>query len=72
LRGGLTVEKVVSRPHAIGSEALAPEAKERLRAVAAMPDDQINLSDPDAPEVVDWSGAVRGRSHKRADHQRPA
>jgi uncharacterized protein (DUF4415 family) len=26
-----------------------------------LPDDQINPSDPDAPEVKDWSGAVRGR-----------
>jgi uncharacterized protein (DUF4415 family) len=33
----------------------------RLLAAAALPDDQIDLTDPDAPEVVDWSGTVRGR-----------
>ena len=29
-----------------------------------MPDSQIDTTDPDAPEVVDWSGAVRGRFYK--------
>lgn len=37
---------------------------ERLRAVAAMPEDQIDTSDPDAPEVLDWSNAVRGRFYR--------
>jgi uncharacterized protein (DUF4415 family) len=45
-------------------EELDPESLARLRAAAALPDDQINLSDPDAPEVLDWSGAVRGRFYK--------
>jgi uncharacterized protein (DUF4415 family) len=36
----------------------------RLRAVAAMPEDEINTSDPDAPEVLDWSDAVRGRFYR--------
>jgi uncharacterized protein (DUF4415 family) len=45
-------------------EELDPESLARLRAVAGLPDDQINLSDPDAPEVLDWSGAVRGRFYK--------
>ena len=36
----------------------------RVNAVATLPDDQIDLTDPDAPEVRDWSGAVRGRFHK--------
>jgi uncharacterized protein (DUF4415 family) len=37
---------------------------ERLRAVAAMPEDQIDTSDPDAPEVLDWSIAIRGRFYR--------
>lgn len=36
----------------------------RLAAVAALSDAEINLSDPDAPEVTDWSGAVRGKFYK--------
>ena len=47
-------------------EDLDPESLARLRAVAALPDDQINLSDPDAPETLDWSRAVRGRFYKSA------
>ena len=43
---------------------LSPETLARLKAVADMPDDAIDLSDPDAPEVRDWSGAVRGRFHR--------
>jgi uncharacterized protein (DUF4415 family) len=45
-------------------EDLDQETQARLRAVAALPDDQINLSDPDAPETLDWTGAVRGRFYK--------
>ena len=29
-----------------------------------MPDSQIDTTDPDAPEVMDWSGAVRGRFYR--------
>jgi uncharacterized protein (DUF4415 family) len=45
-------------------EDLDPETRARLLAVAALPDDQINLTDPDAPETLDWTGAVRGRFYK--------
>ena len=45
-------------------EDLDPEIQARLLAVAALPDDQINLSDSEAPETLDWSGAVRGRFYK--------
>src|SRR3546814_5122935 len=31
-----------------------------LAQAAALPEDQIDTSDPDAPERIDWSGAVRG------------
>ena len=29
-----------------------------------MPDDEINLSDPNAPELADWSNAVRGNFYR--------
>lgn len=29
-----------------------------------MPEDQIDTSDPDASEVLDWSNAVRGRFYR--------
>jgi uncharacterized protein (DUF4415 family) len=43
---------------------LDPESRARLLAIAALPDDQIDLSDPDTPETLDWTGAVRGRFYK--------
>ncbi len=45
---------------------MSPELLAQLRAVAALPDEQIDTTDPDAPEVVDWTGAVRGRLHRPA------
>lgn len=41
-----------------------PDVKAQLRAAAALPDEQINTADPDAPEVSDWAGAVRGRFYR--------
>jgi len=41
-----------------------PAQPERLAAVADMPEGQINTSDPDAPEVIDWSNATRGRFYR--------
>ena len=38
---------------------LTPEELNALAAVAGLSDDQIDTSDPDAPEVTDWSQAVR-------------
>jgi hypothetical protein len=40
------------------------QAKEELRAMAAMPDDQIDTTD--APELADWSGAQRGLFYRPA------
>ena len=40
------------------SRRLTPKQRAELDALAAMPDEQIDLSD--APEAVDWSGAKRG------------
>jgi uncharacterized protein (DUF4415 family) len=45
-------------------DEIDPASLARLRAAALLPDDQIDLSDPDAPEVRDWTGAVRGRFYK--------
>jgi uncharacterized protein (DUF4415 family) len=36
----------------------------RLKRAAALPDEAINTRDPDAPEVADWAGAVRGRFYR--------
>jgi uncharacterized protein (DUF4415 family) len=37
---------------------ISREQRDRLDRLAAMPDDRIDTSD--IPEVLDWSGAVRG------------
>ena len=39
---------------------------EGLSAVQAMTDDEIDMSDPDAPETLDWSGSERGKFYKLA------
>ena len=49
------------------SKGLTPEIKEQLDALAAMPDDTIDLSD--MPEVTDWSNAVRGRFYRPVKQQ---
>ena len=43
---------------------IPPDLLAQLHAVAAMPDEDICLDDPDAPEVLDWTGAVRGRFYR--------
>jgi uncharacterized protein (DUF4415 family) len=58
------MKAATSKPRPMALEKLDRESRGRLRAAAAVPDDQINLSDPDAPEVRDWTGAVRGRFYK--------
>ena len=45
-------------------EAISSELRAALEAAAAMPDDEIDTSDPDAPEVLDWTDAVRGHFYK--------
>lgn len=50
--------------------AVSPEVLERLQAVAELPEDQIDTGDPDAPEVRDWSGAVRGRFYRPVKRQK--
>jgi len=48
----------------IAPGTLDPETLARMSAVADTPDDQIDLTDPDAPEVTDWTGAARGRLYR--------
>ncbi len=48
----------------VGS-TLSSEVLRELETFAAHPDDQIDTSDPDAPEVLDWSGATRGRFYRK-------
>jgi uncharacterized protein (DUF4415 family) len=48
---------------------LTKKEQAALAEAAAMPDDQIDLTDPDAPEVVDWSKAVRGRLFRPVKRQ---
>lgn len=45
-------------------DAMDPAQRRRLEAAAALPEAQINTADPDAPEVTDWSNAVRGRFYR--------
>jgi uncharacterized protein (DUF4415 family) len=49
------------------SKGLTPELKAQLEALAAMPDDTIDLSD--MPEVTDWSGWVRGKFYRPVKKQ---
>jgi uncharacterized protein (DUF4415 family) len=63
--------KITKKAH---SEALAAiwnslpaDQRARIEAVAAMPEDQINTDD--IPEVLDWSGAVRGKFYRPLKRQ---
>ena len=37
---------------------LPPDVQAQIRALEALPDDQIDTTD--APEIIDWSDAKRG------------
>src|SRR3546814_5127252 len=52
----------------MGRKLTKAEAR-ALAQAAAIPEDQIDTSDPDAPERIDWSGAVRGLLHRPAKKQ---
>ena len=45
-----------------GFSELSEEVREQLRALADLPDDEIDTSD--IPEVLDWSGAKRGMFYR--------
>ena len=49
------------------SRSLTRKRKAELEALAALPDDQIDLSD--IPEVRDWSGAKRGLFYRPVKQQ---
>ena len=44
------------------SEPLSPKLAAELAAVEALPDDTVDTSD--IPDVLDWSGAERGRFYR--------
>ncbi len=48
-----------------GMSELTQRQKDQIRALEALPDDQIDLSE--APEVLDWSNAVRGKYYQRGE-----
>jgi uncharacterized protein (DUF4415 family) len=49
------------------SKGLTPEIIANLEALAAMPDEDIDLSD--IPEQLDWSNAVRGKFYRPVKEQ---
>ena len=49
------------------SRSLTRKQKAELDALAALPDDRIDVSD--IPEVRDWSGAVRGLLYRPVKKQ---
>lgn len=49
---------------AAANEPISADLRAALEAAAALPDAEIDTSDPDAPEVLDWTGALRGRFYK--------
>lgn len=49
------------------SNSLTEKQRAELKALAARPDDQIDISD--VPEVLDWSGAKRGVFYKPVKQQ---
>ena len=59
---GKPTKKAHSDALAAVRETLSPELRAQLRAVAKLPDDQINTDD--IPEALDWSAAVRGKFYR--------
>ena len=49
--------------------AISPELMAQLQAAARLRENQIDISDPDAPEVLNWAGAVRGRFYRPVKRQ---
>jgi len=49
------------------SKGITPEIRANLDRLAAMPDEDIDLSD--MPEVTDWSNAVRGKFYRPVKQQ---
>ena len=53
-----------SKTVANAAPPLPIDKMKRLRAAAAIPEEPIDTTDPDAPEVPDWSNAIRGRFYR--------
>jgi len=49
------------------SPKLPPDVQEQLRALEALPDDQIDTAD--IPEILDWSDARRGVFYRPVKRQ---
>jgi len=49
--------------------AISSEVAAQLEAVARLPDSQTDTSHPDAPELLNWAGAVRGRFYRPIKRQ---
>ena len=50
-----------------GTTELPPDVREQIRALEALPNDQIDTSD--APEILDWSDARRGVFYRPVKQQ---
>jgi uncharacterized protein (DUF4415 family) len=55
------MKRAISKPV---PESMSADMQALLQAAGDHSDDQIDLTDPDAPEAMDWSGAVRGKFYK--------
>jgi len=53
----------------MATSKLTSEQQAQIDALAALPDDEIDLTDPDAPEALDWSGAKRGVLYRPVKQQ---
>jgi uncharacterized protein (DUF4415 family) len=58
------MKKAYSEALAAAFDGVDPAQAARLKRAAALPASNIDTRDPDAPEVTDWSGAVRGRFYR--------
>lgn len=48
---------------------LTPKIHAELEVLKNIPDREIDLTDPDAPEITDWSTAVRGKFYRPIKQQ---
>ncbi len=40
------------------------EMLDEIQNLISLPDDKINLCDPDAPEIINWDNAIRGKFYR--------
>ena len=43
---------------------ITPEMQKELKEIAKMADEEINLDDPDAQEIKDWSNSVSAKFYR--------